>query len=52
MTNETIPELPDWVKVLIDDARDEGYQAGFFTGKRVAYSDVKVYAAAREERSR
>ena len=40
MTDETVPELPDWIKVLIQDARDEGYSAGRVDGMRFVYSET------------
>lgn len=44
MTNETVPELPDWVKVLIDDARNEGYDSGHQEGMSHAFSMVENYS--------
>lgn len=41
MTNETIPELPDWVKVLIADARSEGYESGLKDGAMGAWSIMR-----------
>lgn len=41
MTNETIPELPDWVKVLIADARQEGWSSGFREGGQKVLHDLQ-----------
>lgn len=50
MTNETIPELPDWVKVLINDARQEGYNSGLRDGGQQAA--MRLQAKAEVEFSR
>lgn len=51
MTNETVPELPEWVKVLIDDARQEGYSAGRADGMQYAYSDMSGLAQVRARKA-
>lgn len=46
MTNETVPELPGWVKVLINDAREEGFESGVEYGRKSAENDVIEFAKA------
>jgi len=41
---EEIPELPEWIKTLIEEARDEGEIEGFRRGYANAMDQIKTFA--------
>lgn len=47
---DEVPELPDWITVLIEDARDEGYSSGLEAGRNAAWDDMKRVVENRGDR--
>lgn len=41
------PELPEWVKAMIRDAHERGYEEGYAAGRRQMGNDVKNFIEGR-----
>ena len=48
--SDEIPELPDWVKTLVNAAKDDAYWNGYYEGRRHLWEEFKKKVASWDPR--